>query len=144
MEQFQTASSTSPIDDYMSDPLLERQALHPSAPSPQEATRSFDRLFLKRLGRLLRLLFKGTDSSILRTSILIPYSIFLLLSCAVEVIVWFVGLIPSRFYSVLVSLDVEGYWKVLIQSLGLVLLVAVVCVSIEFPAMYYTIVSKHN
>ncbi|KAI9287373.1 ABC transporter transmembrane region 2-domain-containing protein [Umbelopsis sp. AD052] len=122
MEQFQTASSTSPIDDYMSDPLLDRQA-HP--PAPQEKSHSFDRLFLKRLGRLLRLLFKGTDGSILKSSILLPYSIFLLLSCAVEVIVWFVGLIPSRFYAVLGSLDVEGYWKVLFQSLGFVFLVAV-------------------
>lgn len=132
MEQFQTASSTSPIDDYMSEPLLDRQAHQPAAQRPQEKSHSFDRLFLKRLGRLLRLLFKGTDGSIFKSSILLPYSIFLLLSCGVEVIVWFVGLIPSRFYAVLGSLDVEGYWKVLFQSLGFVFLVAVVCYFINW------------
>jgi ATP-binding cassette subfamily D (ALD) protein 4 len=123
MEQLQTSSSASPLDDYMVEPLVERNAQQ--AP-PLEPTHSFDRVFVQRLARLLRLLFKGTDGSVLKTSIVIPYTLFLLLSCGVEVFVWFVGLIPSRFYSVLVSVDVEGYWKVTSQSLLLVLLVAVV------------------
>jgi hypothetical protein len=123
MEQFQTASSTSPLDDYMAEPLLERNSQNVS---PPERKHSFDRLFLQRLGRLLRLLFKGTHGSIFKTSIIIPYLMFLLLSCGVEVFIWFVGLIPSRFYAVLVSLDVEGYWKLVPQCLLLVLLVAVV------------------
>jgi len=122
MEQLQTSSSASPLDDYMVEPLVERNAQQ--AP-PLEPTHSFDRVFVQRLARLLRLLFKGTDGSVLKTSIVIPYTLFLLLSCGVEVFVWFVGLIPSRFYSVLVSVDVEGYWKVTSQSLLLVLLVAV-------------------
>ncbi|GAB5587831.1 hypothetical protein Unana1_02731 [Umbelopsis nana] len=81
MEQFQTSSFASPLDDYMVEPLVERNAQQ--AP-PLEPTHSFDRVFVQRLARLLRLLFKGTDGSVLKTSIVIPYTLFLLLSCGVE------------------------------------------------------------
>ncbi|KAM3588877.1 hypothetical protein VKS41_001309 [Umbelopsis sp. WA50703] len=120
MEQFQTVSSTTPLNGYSPEPIVDHAALQPTAAS----NHSFDRQFLRRLGRLLRLLFKGTGRSVFETSIIVPYTIFLLLSCGIEVLVWFVGLIPSRFYGVLVSLDVAGYWKLVPQALLLVLSVA--------------------
>jgi ATP-binding cassette subfamily D (ALD) protein 4 len=122
MEQFQTVSSIGPVDEYITEPLLDSNA----PKSPPARNHSFDRIFLRRLGQLLRLLFKGTGGSIFQTSIILPYTVFLLLSCGVEVLIWFVGLIPSRFYAVLVSVDVAGYWKLVPQCLLLVLSVALV------------------
>ncbi|KAJ2960778.1 hypothetical protein NQZ79_g3939 [Umbelopsis isabellina] len=119
MEQFQTDSSTSPLNGYASEPTVDHAPLQSTA-----SNHSFDRQFVRRLGRLLRLLFKGTGGSVFKTSIVVPYTLFLLLSCGIEVLVWFVGLIPSRFYAVLVSLDVAGYWKLVPQALLLVLSVA--------------------
>lgn len=130
MEQFQTDSSTSPLNGYTSEPTVDHTSLQPAAAS----NHSFDRQFLRRLGRLLRLLFKGTGSSVFKTSIVVPYTLFLLLSCGIEVLVWFVGLIPSRFYAVLVSLDVAGYWKLVPQALLLVLSVALVSSELRFES----------
>ncbi|KAI8887908.1 ATP-binding cassette sub-family D member 4, partial [Backusella circina FSU 941] len=90
-------------------------------------TYSFDRTFLKRLFRLLRVLFHapnyrlGSISKEARKgSLFWLYVAFVGLGLGYEVLVYFVGLIPSRFYGVLTSRDIAGFSKFIFPCLFLV------------------------
>jgi len=81
----------------------------------------FNFAFFKRFSKLQSLLFPGICS--------LPVGLFgLLLSFALleEIIVSYVGLIPSGFYQVLGDKDINGFTKQTLQSILLILAVAVV------------------
>lgn len=78
--------------------------------------------FLAVLWGLLRLTSKHVKGHQLLTS----YALCLAAACIYEVLVYFVGLIPSDMYRVLVALDVSDFMRVCLLSLAKVLGVAVV------------------
>ncbi|OAD65219.1 hypothetical protein PHYBLDRAFT_189609 [Phycomyces blakesleeanus NRRL 1555(-)] len=96
------------------DPLIE---LTSHDPQPTR-TYSLDYIFVKRFFRLVRLLFRppgntyrfwSTHREAQQKSIFWLYCTFIFGSCGKEVLVYFVGLMPSRFYSLLTSKDLTGF-----------------------------------
>lgn len=89
---------------------------------------SFDRVFLQRLGRLLRILFQSarhdrywsTSRQARQNSLFWLYIIFVALSCGNEVLYYYVGLLPSRFYGLLSSQDLPGFSAFILPCLVLV------------------------
>lgn len=126
-------SSHEPILNEVDD--LERQY---DEKTTKQATYSFDRVFFKRLRRLLKVLFHtdplysvwSTKKEARKHSIFWLYMTFVTLGIAYEVIVYFVGMIPSQFYSILTSKDVIGFSKYIIPCLLLVFSAATVSKSL--------------
>lgn len=89
---------------------------------------SFDRVFVKRFFRLLKVLFnsKGlnkvwsTSKEARKNSLFWLYMTFIGLGIGYEILVYFVGMIPSRFYAILTSRDSIGFSKYIIPCLLLV------------------------
>ncbi|KAI9005801.1 ATP-binding cassette sub-family D member 4 [Phycomyces nitens] len=107
------------------DPLIELTSHDPEPPR----TYSLDYLFLKRLGRLLRLLFRppgnthrfwSPNRETRQKSIFWLYCTFIMASCGKEVLVYFVGLMPSRFYGILTSKDLPGFMAYMVPCFFLV------------------------
>jgi ATP-binding cassette subfamily D (ALD) protein 4 len=79
---------------------------HYDEKTTKKTTYSFDRVFFKRFRRLLKVLFHSnqlykvwsTKKEARKHSIFWLYMTFIALGIAYEVIVYFVGMIPSRFY----------------------------------------------
>ncbi|KAI8098532.1 ATP-binding cassette sub-family D member 4 [Halteromyces radiatus] len=96
------------------------------------STYRFDRLFLQRFYRLLRLLFQsspgtpwfamGKDAR--QHSVFWLYMTFLFLACGSEWLVYYVGLIPSRFYTILTAKDRTGFLTFIFPCLLLILGIA--------------------
>ncbi|KAG0174825.1 ATP-binding cassette sub- D member 4 [Apophysomyces sp. BC1015] len=113
------------------DPILElsapQQQEHPSPP-PALASEvySFDYVFVKRAYRLIRLLFRPSrrfwlaSKDVRQGSLFWLYVTFVCLSCLKEILVYFVGLIPSRFFALLTSKDSAGFLHFLFPCLLLV------------------------
>ncbi|KAI8646414.1 ATP-binding cassette sub-family D member 4-like protein [Parasitella parasitica] len=93
-----------------------------------KSTYSFDCVFFRRLFRLLKILFKSshvhrpwsTTREARKHSLFWLYMTFIALSIGYEVLVYFVGMIPSRFYSILTSRDIIGFSKYIFPCLLLV------------------------
>ncbi|KAI9248694.1 ATP-binding cassette sub-family D member 4-like protein [Helicostylum pulchrum] len=89
---------------------------------------SFDRVFLNRFFRLLKVLFnsKGlnkvwsTSKEARKNSIFWLYMTFVSLSIIYQVVVYFVGMIPSSFYAILTSKDIIGFRNYILPCLFLV------------------------
>ncbi|KAI9257172.1 ATP-binding cassette sub-family D member 4-like protein [Phascolomyces articulosus] len=90
---------------------------------------SFDRVFLNRLYRLLQVLFRSTSNQdrfysltpkARQHSLFWLYIVFVALSCGTEVLYYYVGLMPSRFYGVLSSKDFPGFMQFIIPCMVLV------------------------
>ncbi|RUS19090.1 ABC transporter transmembrane region 2-domain-containing protein [Endogone sp. FLAS-F59071] len=99
-------------------------------PVIKDDDRSLDRLFLQRLLRILRLLFAPSTQGLFSResrdrSVLWLYIAFVAISCLNEVIVYFVGMIPSRFYKVLVDKDAQGFGGLMIPTILLIAAAAV-------------------
>lgn len=96
---------------------------------------SFDRVFLQRLGRLLRILFQSsghdrfwsTSKRARQSSVFWLYVVFVTVSCGNEVLYYYVGLLPSRFYGLLSSQDLPGFSAFILPCLVLVFGAAAVC-----------------
>uniref|UniRef100_A0A1D1Y5J1 ATP-binding cassette sub-family D member 4 n=1 Tax=Anthurium amnicola TaxID=1678845 RepID=A0A1D1Y5J1_9ARAE len=79
---------------------------------------SFDKLFLRRFFRILRTLFSpaNTEGNVIK--------IWLILVCTGllnEVLVYFVGTMPSRFYTVLVGKDFNSFKPLMFYSIVIIL-----------------------
>lgn len=79
----------------------------------------FDRLFIKRLSGLLKILFDTNKVRLL-------YVTLICFAIGYEVLVYFVGLIPSHFYSILIARDLSGFIRYTIPCLLLVFTTATV------------------
>jgi ATP-binding cassette subfamily D (ALD) protein 4 len=100
-----------------------------------KTTYSFDGTFLKRFSRLLRVLFHApnslyrlgsTSKEARKGSLFWLYVGFVGLGLGYEVLVYYVGLIPSRFYGILTSRDIAGFSKFVFPCLLLVFATATV------------------
>ncbi|KAI7902855.1 ATP-binding cassette sub-family D member 4 [Cokeromyces recurvatus] len=80
----------------------------------------FDRLFFKRLHRLLKILFDTKATTTRRKSLLWLYIVFVVTAIGYEVLVYYVGLMPSRFYTILTSRDAIEFSKYILPCLILV------------------------
>jgi ATP-binding cassette subfamily D (ALD) protein 4 len=112
-------------------------------------TYRFDRLFLRRLGRLLRLLFRSTPGvapfytlhkDARQQSIFWLYMVFFFLSCGSEWLIYYVGLIPSRFYGLLMARDQAGF--LLFMAPCLLLIFGVAAVSTKYA--YFCVLLSLN
>ncbi|RIB16500.1 ABC transporter transmembrane region 2-domain-containing protein [Gigaspora rosea] len=79
---------------------------------------SFDRLFCKRFFRICQILFSRSNPD---GSLIGIWSIFILASLINEIAVYFAGSIPSRFYIILISKDLDGLKTLLVFSMLIVL-----------------------
>lgn len=95
---------------------------------PTKANYSFDRIFLKRFHRLLQVLFNtnginkvwSTSKEARKHSLFWLYITFITLGVGYEFIVYYVGMIPSHFYSILTTKDTIGFSKYILPCLLLV------------------------
>lgn len=87
----------------------------------------FDLLFVKRLWRLSRIIFKSfSDKPALWLSVILG------LSLAEQVIIYIFGLVPSRFYSILQRKDTKEFTTQVINCLILVLAMGIIKCSEAF------------
>jgi ATP-binding cassette subfamily D (ALD) protein 4 len=122
-------SSHEPILNGSDDPEQ-----HYDEKTAKKTTYSFDRIFFKRFRRLLKVLFHSnqlykfwsTKREARKHSLFWLYMTFVALGIAHESIVYFVGMIPSRYYSILTSSDITGFSRYIIPSLLLVFAAATV------------------
>lgn len=101
---------------------------------------SFDSIFLNRFFRLLKVLFnwKGlnkvwsTSKKARKNSIFWLYMTFISLSIIYQVVVYYVGMIPSNFYSILTGKDIIRFRNYLLPCLFLVFSAATVSLDFYF------------
>lgn len=130
-ERLNSFSSNDPIFNHQDD--IEDQ-LHQNEKIADKSTYSFDSIFFKRFSRLLGILFKSsnlykpwsTKKEARRHSLFWLYITFITLGVSYEVLVYFVGMIPSQFYSILTSRDTIGFSKYILPCLLLVFSTATV------------------
>ncbi|CAG8565186.1 12629_t:CDS:10 [Acaulospora morrowiae] len=79
---------------------------------------SFDRLFCRRFLRILRILFSPVNPN---GNLILIWTLFITMSLSKEIAVYYAGIIPSKFYKVLVGQDLEGFKMVTIFSVVVVL-----------------------
>ncbi|KAF9117192.1 hypothetical protein BGX27_000041 [Mortierella sp. AM989] len=94
-----------------------------------------DRLFTKRLWRIARILFTRSSKV---TWLYISLTLFCILN---EVIVYYVGTIPSRYYKVLGDKDSSAFWRLLCASLLTVFMAGFIYIQ---PKMFYRILYMHE
>lgn len=95
---------------------------------------SFDSIFIKRFFRLLKVLFHSkrpnkvwsTSKEARKYSLFWLYMTFIGLSVSYEALAYFVGMTPSRFYTILTSRDLVGFKNFIIPCLLLILSTATV------------------
>lgn len=115
-----------------SEPMLD---LAPESTS-QQPFYSFDRVFLRRLARIFHILFPSSpheqiwsfSPKIRQRSLFWLYITFIALSCGCEILYYYTGLLPSRFYAVLSSSDLQGFIRFILPCLLLVFGTAAVCI----------------
>ena len=56
-----------------------------------------------------------------------PIQMYVLSSSAEQVLIYNVGLLPSKYYKVLGDKDLHGFLQLLVFSLGLIIAIALVC-----------------
>ncbi|CEG76689.1 hypothetical protein RMATCC62417_11549 [Rhizopus microsporus] len=136
------------ISDSLDEPLLE----DPSKPITRPLSSSqyrFDRLFLKRFHRLLRILFNtkrlrawSTTKEARKHSVFWLYITFVCIGIGYEIIVYFVGLIPSNFYTILTSRDLAGFIRYIPTCLLLVFAVATCKSLLKFMGELFAIKTR--
>ncbi|RCI00985.1 ATP-binding cassette sub- D member 4 [Rhizopus azygosporus] len=136
------------ISDSLDEPLLE----DPSKPITRPLSSSqyrFDRLFLKRFHRLLRILFNtnrlrawSTTKEARKHSVFWLYITFVFIGIGYEIIVYFVGLIPSNFYTILTSRDLAGFIRYIPTCLLLVFAVAACKSLLKFMGELFAIKTR--
>ncbi|CAG8454414.1 64_t:CDS:2 [Funneliformis caledonium] len=97
-------------------------------PIPLEATEqeyiknksqsSFNRLFLRRFHRILRILFSPSNPD---GNVMMIWSSLICLSLLNEILVYFAGTVPSRFYTVLIGKDFNNFKPLMIYSIAIIL-----------------------
>lgn len=95
---------------------------------------SFDRVFVNRFFRLLKVLFtsKGinkvwsTSKEARKNSLFWLYITFVTLGIGYQIVVYYVGMIPSHFYSILTSKDSVGFRNYILPCLFMVFSAATV------------------
>ena len=114
-----------PMIDLTSQPQHDASSTH----KQKKSHYSFDRVFLKRLYRLLQVLFRSTSNQdrfyslspkARQHSIFWLYIAFIAISCGTEILYYYVGLMPSRFYGVLSSKDFPGFTRFILPCIILV------------------------
>ncbi|KAI9310082.1 ATP-binding cassette sub-family D member 4 [Dichotomocladium elegans] len=108
-----------------SESMIELESQHPGH---KNASYSFDRVFLRRLERLIFVLFPSSrddrcwslSPKIRENSLFWLYIMFIALSCGTEIVYYYVGLLPSRFYGILSSSDFPAFVRFLFPCLLLV------------------------
>lgn len=126
-ERLNSFSSNDPIFNQEEDDI-EEQIHQQNEKTVDSATYSFDSVFFKRFARLLGILFKSsrlytpwsTKKEARKHSLFWLYITFITLGVSYEVLVYFVGMIPSQFYSILTSRDTIGFSKYILPCLLLV------------------------
>ncbi|KAG1114318.1 hypothetical protein G6F42_014217 [Rhizopus arrhizus] len=126
-ERLNSFSSNDPIFNQQEDDI-EEQIHQQNEKTVDKSTYSFDSVFFKRFSRLLGILFKSsrlytpwsTKKEARRHSLFWLYVTFITLGVSYEVLVYFVGMIPSQFYSILTSRDTVGFSKYILPCLFLV------------------------
>ncbi|KAL7319957.1 hypothetical protein PS15m_003032 [Mucor circinelloides] len=126
-ERLNSFSSNDPIFNQQEDDI-EEQTHQQNEKTVDKSTYSFDSVFFKRFSRLLGILFKSsrlytpwsTKKEARKHSIFWLYVTFITLGVSYEVLVYFVGMIPSQFYSILTSRDTVGFSKYILPCLLLV------------------------
>jgi ATP-binding cassette subfamily D (ALD) protein 4 len=121
------------------EPILNNNDEHIEENKPNKAHYSFDGIFLRRFFRLLKILFKSSKSIKIwstskesrKNSLFWLYMTFIGLGISYEVLVYFVGMIPSQFYAILTSRDIIGFSKYILPCLLLVFATATVSVSFD-------------
>ncbi|ORY94202.1 ABC transporter transmembrane region 2-domain-containing protein [Syncephalastrum racemosum] len=101
--------------------------LSPSDASPSHAY-SFDRVFLNRFRRLIRILFQSPSGEpvwsfspkVRQANVFWLYLTFVALSCGNEILYYYVGMMPSRFYALLSTKDSAGFTRFILPCLLLV------------------------
>lgn len=131
-----------------SEPML---ALTPESTSQQHYY-SFDRVFLRRLVRIFHILFPSSpheqiwsfSPKIRQRSLFWLYITYVALSCGCEILYYYTGLLPSRFYAVLSSSDLQGFIRFILPCLLLVFGTAAVCILtfLSFVSNWYHIIGK--
>ncbi|RUP49385.1 ABC transporter transmembrane region 2-domain-containing protein [Jimgerdemannia flammicorona] len=96
----------------------------PTAPPPKQRY-SFDKLFLQRLKRILRLLFTPSTQGLFsresrERSLLWMYLVFVGVSCLNEVVVYFVGMVTGKFYKVLVDKNAQAFGALILPTILLI------------------------
>ncbi|OAD03035.1 hypothetical protein MUCCIDRAFT_178464 [Mucor lusitanicus CBS 277.49] len=114
-ERLNSFSSNDPIFNQQEDDI-EEQIHQQNEKAGDSSTYSFDSVFFKRFARLLGILFKSTR----KHSLFWLYITFITLGVSYEVLVYFVGMVPSQFYSILTSRDTIGFSKYILPCLLLV------------------------
>ncbi|KAL9548323.1 hypothetical protein MBANPS3_005729 [Mucor bainieri] len=126
-ERLNSFSSNDPIFNQQEDDI-EEQNQQQNEKTVNSSTYSFDSVFFKRFARLLGILFKSsrlytpwsTKKEARKHSLFWLYITFITLGVSYEVLVYFVGMIPSQFYSILTSRDTIGFSKYILPCLLLV------------------------
>ena len=78
-----------------------------------------------------------------------PIQMYVLSSSAEQVLIYNVGLLPSKYYKVLGDKDLHGFLQLLVFSLGLIIAIAlvcthvVVCCSLTVQCIYCVYSSRH-
>ncbi|CAO0791458.1 unnamed protein product [Mucor circinelloides] len=127
-ERLNSFSSNDPIFNQQEEDDIEEQIHQQNEKTVDKSTYSFDSVFFKRFSRLLGILFKSsrlytpwsTKKEARRHSLFWLYVTFITLGVSYEVLVYFVGMIPSQFYSILTSRDTVGFSKYILPCLFLV------------------------
>lgn len=130
-----------------SEPMLE---LAPESTS-QQPFYSFDRVFLRRLARIFHILFPSSpheqiwslSPKIRQRSLFWLYITFIALSCGCEILYYYTGLLPSRFYAVLSSSDLQGFIRFILPCLLLVFGTAAVCILCSILIFCFQLISFH-
>ncbi|CAI2169389.1 2837_t:CDS:2 [Funneliformis geosporum] len=115
-------------DDDDETTLTEEGSSTTTKPIPLEVTEqdyiknksqsSFDLLFLRRFHRILRILFSPSNPD---GNVILIWSSLICFSLLNEILVYFTGMIPSRFYTVLIGNDLNNFKPLMIYSIVIVL-----------------------
>ncbi|KAI8987578.1 ATP-binding cassette sub-family D member 4 [Mycotypha africana] len=101
--------------------------------SQQPKNYKFDMLFFSRLFSVLKILFKSnaiypcwsTKKKARQNSLFWLYILFVTLAVLYEILVYFVGMIPSQFYTILTTKDKAKFGTFIIPCLLLVFVIAI-------------------
>ncbi|KAI8997294.1 ATP-binding cassette sub-family D member 4-like protein [Pilobolus umbonatus] len=126
--------------------------IEPQSEDKKKPSYSFDRLFLSRFCHLLRILFHPANNTIHRpwasskearkTSLFWLYITFIAIGVSYEILVYFVGLIPSQFYSILTSKDLNAFARFILPCLLTVFAVAVIKSLLNFMGGLFALKSR--
>ncbi|KAJ1972531.1 hypothetical protein H4R35_004623 [Dimargaris xerosporica] len=120
-------------------------ATKPSGAPPPEAllpnekppTYTLNWLMVKRLWRITRIQLSSTATPY--PSAMLPMVLLIAVACGTEVVVYFNGQIPSKYYKVLVGKTESDFYPLIGESLGLVLATAACNAIVKFISGTYQV-----